>query len=132
MASGIHGTVQPRTIPGLIAGLTLAAKQYAVVKWASTANAVVAVLATTDVAIGVVLNDPAAGEIALVADSGLVPALAGANNLAAGDNLGYNTSGQVVAHTTDNRRSIGKALEASTAVGDVILVQLYGGGSVRY
>ncbi len=132
MSAGIHGTVMPRTIPGLTAGLTLAAKQYGVVKWASTAGAVVSVLATTDVAIGVVLNDPAVGEIALVADDGIVPALAGANNLAAGNNLGYNTTGQVVAHTTDNRQSIGKALEPSTAVGDVINIQLYGGGSVRY
>ena len=132
MAAGIHGTIMPRTIQGITAGLTLAAHQYKVVKWASTANAVVAVLATTDTAIGVVLNDPAAGEIALVADDGIVPCIAGASDLAAGENVGYNTTGQVADHTTDNRRSIGKVLEASTAVGDVVLVQLYGGGSVRY
>src|SRR3990167_524157 len=117
MAAGIHGTIMPRTIPGITAGLTLAAHQYKVVKWASTANAVVVVTATTSEAIGVVLNDPAAGEIALVADDGIVPCIAGASDLAAGENVGYNTTGQVADHTTDNRRSIGKVLEASTAVG---------------
>ena len=122
----------PRYLPGLTAGVSLASHQYKVVKYASTANAVIPVAATTDVAIGVLLNNPTAGQPALVADDGVVPVLAGANNLAAGNNLGYNTTGQVAAHTTDNRFSIGKALETSTAVADVITAQLYGGGAIRY
>src|SRR3990167_337420 len=132
MAAGIHGTIMPRTIPGLKAGLTLAAHQYKVVKFASTANAVVVVTATTSVAIGVVLNDPAVNEAAQVADDGIVPVIAVVNDLAAGENVGFDSTGRVVDHTTDNRMSIGHALEASTAVGDIVLIQLYGGGSQRY
>lgn len=132
MAAGIHGLVMPRYLVGVKAGLTLAAHQYKVVKWASTAGAVVVVTATTDTAIGIVVNDPAVNEPANVADDGIVPAIAGVSDLAVGENVGYDTTGRVVDHVTDNRRSIGKALEASTAVGDIVLIQLYGGGSVRY
>ncbi len=132
MAAGNHGTVMPRYLPGLLAGLTLAAKQNYVVKHASTANAVVAVTATTDIAIGVVLNDPASGEAALVADDGIVPCIAGVNDLARGENVGYDSTGRVVDHTTANRLSIGRALEASTTVGDIVSIQLYGGGAHLY
>lgn len=126
MAAGSPGSSDMTYLPGVIAGLTLAAKQYAVVKFASTANAVVAVNATTDLAVGIVQNDPAAGEAALVANGGIALALAGVSDLAAGEVVGYNTTGQVVDHTTDNRRIIGQALDASTAVGDVVRVRLHG------
>jgi phosphoribosylformylglycinamidine (FGAM) synthase-like enzyme len=130
MPSG--GGSNQRFIPGLTAGVSLTAAQYKVVKFASTANAVIAVAATTDIAVGIIQNNPGAGDPALVAEAGEVLALAGANNLAAGNNLGYNTTGQVVAHTTDNRMSIGHALEPSTAIGDIVRIMLYGGGSQRY
>jgi hypothetical protein len=126
MAAGSPGSNDLVYLPGVTAGLTLAAKQYAVVKFASTANAVVAVTATTDAAVGIVQNDPAAGEAALVAISGVAIGIAGVNDLAAGELVGFNTTGQVVDHTTDNRRIIGQALDASTAVGDYVRVKLVG------
>lgn len=114
------------TIPGLTAGVSLTAAQYKVVKFASTASAVISVAATTDFAVGVLQNDPAAGEAAEVAYLGVAIALAGVNDLAVGELVGFNSTGQVVDHTTDNRRIIGQALTASTAVGDEVRVALSG------
>lgn len=114
-------------------GLTASAalNQYGVVKHASTAGEVIAVAATTDFAIGIVQNDPAAGEPALVAALGEAIAIAGTSNLAVGELVGfaYNSTanlGRVVDHTTDNRRIIGVAMEASTAIGDEVRVLLTG------
>lgn len=114
------------TLPGLTAGVTLAAAQYKVVKFASTASAVIAVAATTDAAIGILQNDPTAGQAAEVAALGVAIGLAGANDIAVGEFLGYNTTGQLVDHTTDNRRVIARALTPSTAVNDEIRVLLLG------
>lgn len=122
----------PTFIPGLKAGAS-ALTQYRVVKFsANTANCVVNVAATTDVAIGVVQNDPAGGGEALVQNAGEALCIAGVNDLAAGDNVGYDSTGRVVDHTTDNRLSIGRAREASTAIGDYVRVLLYGGAAQRY
>lgn len=130
MAAGAVAGSDIRYYPGLTAGVSLASAQYKVVKWASTTNAVISAAATTDIAVGILQNNPAAGEAALVAYDGICVAIAGANNIAAGNNLGFNTTGQVAAHTTETRQSIGRALDASTAVGDYIRVALYGGGSL--
>lgn len=114
-------------ITGLVAGSSLASSQYKVVKFASTAGAVVAVNATTDLAIGILQNDPASGQPASIAGPGsIAKAIAGVNDLAAGELVGFNTTGQVVDHTTDNRRIIAQALEASTAVGDYVRVLVHG------
>lgn len=111
-------------IPGLVAGLTLAAKQYHVVKFASTAGAVVSVTASTDVAIGIVQNDPTAGQPALIAGPGdIAIAVAGQADLAAGELLGYNSTGQVDDQKNDK---IAQALQASTAVGDYVQVLVLG------
>lgn len=130
MAAGSPGTANLQFIPGLTAGQALT--QYRVVKFsAATTNAVINVAATTDVAIGVVQNDPTAGQAALVANGGIVQAIAGVNDLAAGEQVGYDSTGRVVDHTTDNRMVIGIALDASTAIGDYVRVALYGGGAQR-
>ena len=100
--------------------------QYSVVKHASTAGKVLAVSATTDLAIGVCQNDPATNEPALVAALGEVIAIAGTSNLAVGEVVGYNSTGRVVDHTTDNRRIIGQAMEASTAISNHVRVLLSG------
>lgn len=113
------------TIPGLVATGSLAAGQYKVVKFASTAGAVKIVTATTDLGIGILMNDPTDGQAAIVAGPGSVAiGLAGANNIVAGESLGFNTTGQVVDHTTAGRWVIGQALSASTAVGDEIPVAI--------
>lgn len=132
MSTGIPGNSSPAYIPGPIAGLTLASSINKVVKWASTANAVVVVTATTDVAIGVVQAAPTAGQPALVQYQGIAICVAGVNDLARGENVGYNTTGQVVDHVTDNRLSIGRAIDTSSAIGDYVRVALYGGGANRY
>lgn len=111
-------------IGGLVA--TTGITQYSVVKHASTAGQVVVVNATTDFAIGVCQNDPAAGEVALIAAHGEVIALAGTSNLAVGELVGFNSTARVVDHTTDNRRIIGQALQASTAIGDEVRILLNG------
>lgn len=114
-------------IPGLVAGESLAAHQYKVVKFASTAGQVLKVTATTSIAIGIVQNDPASGEPALIAGPGsLAIAVAGANDIAKGELLGFNTTGQVVDHTTAGRWVIAQAMEVSTAVGDYIQVLVHG------
>jgi hypothetical protein len=93
---------------------------------------VIAVAATTDVALGIVQDNPASGDPALVQSHGIALCIAGVNDLAVDENVGYNSTGQVADHTTDNRQSLGRALDASTAVGDYVRVMLYGGGSQRY
>ena len=109
---------------GLVASTAIT--QYSVVKHASTAGQVLAVSATTDFAIGVCQNDPATGEAALVAAGGEVIAIAGTSNLAVGEVVGFNSTARVVDHTTDNRRIIGQAMEASTAISDEVRVLLTG------
>jgi len=114
-------------LPGLKAGADLSSSQYKVVKFASTAGEVVAVSATTDNAIGVLQNDPADGEAALIAITGsIATCIAGVADLAVGELVGFNTSAQVADHTTDTRLHIGMAVEASTAVGDEVSVILFG------
>lgn len=110
-------------IPGMLAGSSFASAQYKVVKFASTAGQVVPVTATTDNGIGIIQNDPATGQEALIAGPGSVAkAIAGASDIAAGELLGFNTTGQVADHTTAGRWTIAMALQASTAVGDYISV----------
>lgn len=118
----IWGNFTP--IPGLRASGTLT--QYKVVKYASTAGRVKAVNATTDIAIGIVQNDPTDGQPAEVAGLGPAVGLAGANDIAVGQLLGYNTTGQLVDHTTDGRFILAQALQASTAVNDEITVNILG------
>ena len=112
------------TLPGLKASGTLT--QYKAVKFASTAGRVVSTSATTSRAIGIVQNDPTDGEAAEVAALGVAIGLAGANDVAVGDLLGFNSTGQVVDHTTDGRFIFAVALQASTAVNDEIQVLLMG------
>lgn len=112
-------------IPGLVAGVSLASHQYKVIKAASTAGAVIPVNASTDVAIGILQNDPTAGQPALIAGPGdIAIGIAGANNLALGNLLGYNTTGQLITASANDK--IAQALEASTAVGDYIKVLVLG------
>lgn len=120
------------TIPGLLAGANLSSSQYKVVKLASTAGEVV--LAGTSVlttAAGVLMNDPADGEAALVAYAGVAKVIAGTSAITAGAPLGVNTTSQVVNTTTDNASIIGRALTAASASGDYIEVLLIPGG-IRY
>lgn len=110
-------------IPGLVATATLAAKQYHIVKFASTAGEVVIASAATDKIAGVVQNDPIAGQEADVAVLGIAKVVAAAS-VAAGDHITTNTTGRAATTTTGNNHVLGIALDASSANGDVIRVAL--------
>jgi hypothetical protein len=111
------------SIPGLLASATLAASQYKIVKVASTAGEVIVGAAATDELLGIVQNDPAAGEPADVAFLGIGKALAEAS-VAYGDPLTCSTTGRVKSTTTNGHRVVGYALEASSTAGDIIRVIL--------
>lgn len=117
MATGAIGSYQ--TIPGLVASGTIT--QYSVVKAASTAGAVIVGAAATDKILGVLMNDPASGQEAEVACSGVVRVLAEAS-VAAGDHVACSTTGRAKTTTTANDHVLGVAAEASGAAGDYITV----------
>ena len=117
------------SLPGLKASATLAAKQYYAVKLASTAGEVAVCSSGTDVVIGLVQNDPAAGEAADVAALGVALGYA-STAITRGTALATNTTGQLETTSTDNYQVIGIALEAATAAGDIIRVLL--NGAARY
>ena len=112
------------TIPGVVADATMAAKQYYVVKAASTAGEVkVAGTAATDGILGIVQNDPIADQEAEVAAVGICKAAAEAS-VSYGDYLTTSTTGRVKATTTDGDSLVGIALEASSSAGDIIRIAL--------
>lgn len=105
------------TIPGLYVNGDLSAKQYHGVKFsAATADVVIALAATTDVALGVLMDAPdAAGEAATVAASGIVTVVAGTSVLARGQRFMFNTTGRV---RLAGAQSYGTMLETASAIGD--------------
>lgn len=108
-------------LTGFLAGADLSSGQYKVVKLASTAGEVVAADAADKGAISIIQNDPADGEPALLPGPGdTAKAIAGANDIAIGDWLVANSTGQATDVTTGFVVAI--ALEASSAVGDYIRV----------
>ena len=114
------------SIPGLLAGESLAAKQYYVVKAASTAGEVVSGdTAATDPILGIVQNDPADGEPADVAFLGICKAAA-ETGVTYGSSLTISATSRVTKTTTDGDRIVGIALEASSTAGDIIRVLLSG------
>ena len=120
-----------RTLPGVVAGADLTDKQFHIVKVASTAGQVV--LNATSVfagnVVGVLMNKPYTGEAAEVAIDGIAKCIVATSSLLAGDGVGCNTTSRGTdAGTTDNLARIGKALEASSAAGDIITVLLTPGG----
>ena len=113
-------------IVGLLAGADLSSAQYKPVKFASTAGEVIAATAQISTAgsnaISIVQNDPADGEPALLPGIGdTCKAVAGANDIAQGEYLTANSSGVVDAASGF---VFARALEASSAVGDYIRVQI--------
>ena len=110
-------------IPGLVAGVDLSAKRYHVVMLASTAKQVKVSTGPTVANIGVLQNDPKLNEAASVCGAGLTRAEAG-GEIAAGDMITANTTGQCVATTTANDKVIGKAITAAATAGDLFEVFL--------
>lgn len=108
------------TIPGLVATGDLSSSQYKVVKLASTAGAVKVAAAATDAAVGILYNEPASGEPALVAYGGVVKVLSEAS-VTAGSYVAPSTTGRAKITTTGNDDVFGQALTAGDA-GDIISV----------
>ena len=109
-------------IPGLVATGSLASNQYYVVLAASTAGTVkVATTKATDKVIGILQNDPAAGEVAEVAFLGICKAAA-ETTVVYGERLTVSSTGRVKTVAADGDRGIGVALEASSAAGDIIRI----------
>jgi predicted RecA/RadA family phage recombinase len=112
------------SLPGLKATATLAAKQYYIVQASSTAGEVkVCTTPASDPVLGVVQNDPAAGEAADVAFSGVCKAAA-ETGVSFGDRVTCSATSRVKTTTTDGDRIVGIALAASTAAGDIIPLAL--------
>jgi len=124
MSKGIYGD-QIR-IPGLLAGASLAAKQWHAVQFASTANEVISCYGTAaaDKPIGILQNDPADGEPADVCILGVSRAIAGSAGIRYNHILGCNTSGvyNTSGGTVGAISCVGLALESAAAVGDLITV----------
>jgi hypothetical protein len=106
---------------GLVATGDLSTSQYKVVKYGSTAGTVKVASTSTDAMAGVLQNEPASGEAALVACLGVCKAQAEAS-VTAGCFVTASSTGRVKKTTTDHDYVIGKALEASSSAGDIIQV----------
>lgn len=107
---------------GLVANESLTAAQYKVVKLNSTG---VVLAGGTAGARGILQNDPASGEPALVQYLGISKAVAAAS-LARGAFITANSTSQVTASSSSNDDVIGFTLEPSVNAGDIIRVMLTG------
>lgn len=129
-----HNTL---VLPGLRANSTgLATSQFLAGFVASTAGLCVLATAlnTTTIAtriVGVIQNKPGAYEEVELAVAGVAKIKIASTDVAVGDWLSVNSTGQGLKNTTDNRGVIGRALEAATGTNDVISVLLVP-GNARY
>lgn len=104
------------------AGADLSAKQYTFVKLSGTN--VISAAAATDLPIGVLLNDPASGETAAVAVSGVVKLKASAA-ISVGALVGTTSTGlgvSLTAGTDTTKYILGRAITAAGAANDIITV----------
>lgn len=109
------------------AGADLSAKQYYIVKLDTVQNQVVLAAAATDKLLGVLLNAPVANQEARVhMNTGTVKVVAGAA-ITLGAYVTSDGSGKAVATTTDKDKTIGIALQAAAADGDIIEVAMLPG-----
>lgn len=106
-------------IPGFTAVSTLASSQYYIVQLASTAGQVKLATSGTSKIVGVVQNDPAAGEAANIAFAGVFK-VAAETSVAIGDFITSSSTGRAKTTTTGGNSIIGKALDASSSAGDII------------
>lgn len=125
------------SIPGLYTTTDLSAAQFKAVSLMSTGGQIklVGTSIVTALVVGILMDAPKGTatlpQNAEVAVQGIVKAIVGTSIVKKGDNLGTNTTSQLVPTTTDNRWVVAKALGASSAVGDIIPVLLLDGGQ-RY
>ena len=111
------------SIPGMLAGASFASAQWKVAKFASTAGEVVIADHPDDMMnCGLMQNDPADGESADVAYSGIAYGICESTAITFGNPVSSNTTGELQITPNDEAIVIGHALETSSAVGDVIKV----------
>lgn len=122
-----YGSENQLRIPGLVAGGNLAAHQYKAVKMASTVGAVIVAAAATDQVVGILQNDPAEGEPAIVCAGGITKALRG-TTIAAGAHVASDTTGQLQTTSSANDTVVGMCIIAGSTAGDLVTV-LVGGPS---
>ena len=110
------------------AGADLSAKQYYCVKLSTTRTIDVADSAA--VAQGVLQDKPQSGEqgvVAMAGRGGVTRVVTdGTTAIAIGDYLKSHTNGKAIKAATDKDRAIGRALEASSADGTIIAMDLAG------
>lgn len=107
----------------LQAAADLRNNQYQVMRISGVQLCNVASDATKTSAIGVLQNKPNTGQFADIGIIGKAKVMAGAA-ITAGDNISYNGSGRAITVVSGNNMVIGKALETSTADGQLISVWL--------
>lgn len=110
----------------------LSAKQFYIVKQ-TAADTVDLTSAVTDRAFGVLANAPKQNQAAEVQTDGVAKVVSDGSGtaIAAGDQVGTDTSGRAVKCTTNDRPLLGEAMDASSAAGTVIRVKLKPGTSFR-
>jgi len=108
---------------GLVATGSLTTKQYYVMKFGSTANTVKTGSAVTDSLAGILQNEPASGEAAVIAGFGYCKAAAEAS-VTQGSYLACSATGRVKTTTTNLDYIIGVAMEASSSAGDIIEINV--------
>lgn len=112
-------------LPGMSAGADLSAQQFRAVK-ITAANTVGAIAADTDSPIGVLQNNPTAGQTAEVMTMG-VTRMAASAAIAVAASVGIAADGRAVTRalgTDTTKHVIGTALEAAGAAGDIIAVYI--------
>ena len=116
-------------LTGLVAASNLSAGQYCFVKAASTAGQVKLATSATSAVLGVLQNDPTAGQPADVCAYGETKVKAVAS-LTFGATITVNSSAYAAAsQTTAGTVIVGRALEASATSGDLIRILVDASGA---
>ena len=113
---------------GMTTSSDLSAKQYYMVKLASTDRAISIVSATTDAVWGVLYNEPEANETAQVAyrigDIVKLKCYGAGSAIAVGNLIGPSSSGIGVKLNTSTCLAFGKALEGTSGTDSIIPVEI--------
>lgn len=113
----------PSYLTGFVATGDLSSYQYYIAQLASTAGTISISTSATSNTIGVLVNDPTAGQAAQVQVGGIAKVLA-ETSVGIGDAVTSSSTGRAKATTTGGDKIIGTALDASGSAGDLIRVLL--------
>lgn len=119
----MSNTQNPRDLNSLPAGEDLSAKQYYIVQQNASGNVEVGEGAT-DLILGVLQNTPESGEMATYAKGGVCKVVSDGTG-SIGSWVTSDASGKATPTTTDGDIVIGKLLEAPSADGDIVKVDMH-------